>query len=51
MGVKRSNSLETLARAAVARKLTLMSEMNPYFVADARLWRWIEGALREDDFA
>ncbi|KAK7425086.1 hypothetical protein QQZ08_008363 [Neonectria magnoliae] len=30
---------------AVARKLTLMSEMNPNFVADKRLWLWIEKAL------
>lgn len=30
---------------SVARKLTLMSEMNPGFVADRRLWKWIEGAL------
>ncbi|KAJ3535793.1 hypothetical protein NM208_g6986 [Fusarium decemcellulare] len=36
---KKSDSL------AVARKLTLMSEMNKGFVADRRLWRWIEDAL------
>lgn len=34
---------------AVARKLTLMSEMNPAFLADHRLWRWIEEARKEDN--
>jgi len=29
----------------VARKLTLMSEMNTNFVADKRLWLWIENVL------
>ncbi|KAF5019493.1 hypothetical protein F66182_8500 [Fusarium sp. NRRL 66182] len=29
----------------VARKLTLMSELNPNFVADKRLWQWIQNAL------
>ncbi|KAF7552499.1 hypothetical protein G7046_g7388 [Stylonectria norvegica] len=33
---------------AVARKLTLMSEMNPNFVADKRLWLWIRKALEFD---
>lgn len=33
-------------RLAVARKLTVMSEMNPGFIRDRRLWRWIEGALK-----
>ncbi|KIH90281.1 hypothetical protein SPBR_00623 [Sporothrix brasiliensis 5110] len=32
-------------RYAVARKLTLMSERNANFVADKRLWQWIEDAL------
>ncbi|KAF4462691.1 kinase-like domain [Fusarium albosuccineum] len=36
---------------AVARKLTLMSEMNTSFVADSRLWRWIEDALRPTESA
>lgn len=31
----------------VARKLTLMSEMNPNFVADKRLWLWVESALKQ----
>jgi hypothetical protein len=35
-----------LDRLAVARKLTVMSEMNPGFIGDRRLWRWIEGALK-----
>ncbi|KAF4948919.1 hypothetical protein FGADI_9203 [Fusarium gaditjirri] len=30
----------------VARKLTLMAEMNTNFVADKRLWLWIEKALK-----
>ncbi|RBR17225.1 hypothetical protein FVER53590_05514 [Fusarium verticillioides] len=34
-------------RLAVARKLTLMSEMNPGFVGDRRLWFWIEEALKD----
>ncbi|KAK4153916.1 hypothetical protein C8A00DRAFT_33317 [Chaetomidium leptoderma] len=29
-------------KMAVARKLTLVSEMNERFVADRRLWQWIE---------
>lgn len=33
---------------AIARKLTLMSEMNPAFLADHVLWRWLEEALRQD---
>ncbi|KAF4950123.1 hypothetical protein FGADI_8392 [Fusarium gaditjirri] len=37
---------EKVDRLAVARKLTLMSEMNPGFVGDRRLWRWIEEALK-----
>jgi hypothetical protein len=32
---------------AVARKLTLMSEMNPGFLADRRLWQWIEDAQKD----
>ncbi|KAG8409276.1 hypothetical protein J3458_019393 [Metarhizium acridum] len=32
---------------AVARKLTLMSEMNPGFLADHVLWQWVELALKE----
>jgi hypothetical protein len=35
-------------RLAVARKLTLMSEMNPGFVGDRRLWRWLEDSLQDD---
>lgn len=33
---------------AVARKLTLMSDMNPTFLADHVLWRWVEEALKRD---
>ncbi|KAH7309125.1 hypothetical protein B0I35DRAFT_441487 [Stachybotrys elegans] len=32
---------------AVARKLTLMSEMNPCFIADKRLWRWVVKARKD----
>lgn len=34
---------------AVARKLTLMSEMNPAFLADHRLWRCVEEARNHDN--
>ncbi|OAA63577.1 Protein kinase-like domain protein [Niveomyces insectorum RCEF 264] len=33
---------------AVARKLTVMWHMNPRFVADRRLWRWLGAALDSD---
>ncbi|PNP85941.1 hypothetical protein FNYG_00997 [Fusarium nygamai] len=35
--------------AVIARKLTLMSEMNTNFVADKRLWLWIENVLETLD--
>lgn len=35
----------------MARKLTLMSEMKERFVADRRLWRWIEDAMNLKDIA
>lgn len=35
---------------AVARKLTLSSELNPHLLADAKLWRWIELALKQGDY-
>ncbi|KAF5678050.1 altered inheritance of mitochondria [Fusarium denticulatum] len=37
---------DRVERLAVARKLTLMSEMNRGFIGDWRLWRWIEEALK-----
>ncbi|KAF5701292.1 altered inheritance of mitochondria [Fusarium mundagurra] len=37
---------DKVERLAVARKLTLMSEMNPGFIGDRRLWRWIEEAMK-----
>jgi hypothetical protein len=40
-------SLATAEKMAVARKLTLMAEMNERFVADKRLWRWVEEALKD----
>ncbi|KAI5459664.1 hypothetical protein BGZ63DRAFT_473363 [Mariannaea sp. PMI_226] len=33
---------------AVARKLTLMSDMNPAFLADHRLWKWVEAARKHE---
>lgn len=30
---------------ALARKMTLAAEMNPRFVADRRLWRWIDAVM------
>lgn len=33
-------------RRAIARKLTVMAELNGSFLASSKLWRWIEGALR-----
>lgn len=33
-------------RTAVASKLTLVSEMNVAFMADRKLWLWIDDALR-----
>ncbi|PNP39642.1 hypothetical protein TGAMA5MH_08460 [Trichoderma gamsii] len=33
---------------AIARKLTLMSEMNPAFLANHVLWQWVEEALKQD---
>ena len=34
-------------REAVARKLTVMAELNPAMVADRRLWHWMERALKD----
>ncbi|CAK7275527.1 hypothetical protein SEPCBS119000_006731 [Sporothrix epigloea] len=34
---------------AIAMKLKLMSEMNHNFIADKRLWQWIDKALRPAD--
>ncbi len=34
---------------AVARKLTMISEMNPCFFADNILWQWVEKARRHND--
>ena len=36
-------------KLAVARKLTLAAEVNGRFVADWRVWRWVEEALRDGD--
>ena len=41
----RPSSPATTEKLAMARKLTLMTEMNEGFAADRRLWRWIEDAM------
>lgn len=41
------SKLEGIERHAIARKITLASELSRDFVADARLWRWIEEAIGE----
>ena len=33
------------ARMSLARKVALATEMNPLFVADARLWRWMDEVM------
>ncbi|KAF5722366.1 kinase-like domain-containing protein [Fusarium mundagurra] len=33
----------------IVRKLTLISEMNHTFLADHRLWKWVEKALEHDE--
>ncbi|KPM38167.1 hypothetical protein AK830_g8396 [Neonectria ditissima] len=38
--------IEEPEEVAIARKLTVMSELNPNFVADKRLWRWIDKAVQ-----
>jgi hypothetical protein len=35
-----------LGREAIARKLTMMAELSDGFVADRKLWRWIEEATQ-----
>ncbi|KAI9149378.1 hypothetical protein HJFPF1_11430 [Paramyrothecium foliicola] len=42
------NRTENTADIAVARKLTLMSEMNPGFLADHILWQWVDEACKQD---
>lgn len=34
-----------VGKLALAQKVTLAAEMNPRFVADRRLWRWIDAAM------
>ncbi|KAK4031791.1 hypothetical protein C8A01DRAFT_41762 [Parachaetomium inaequale] len=43
----RPSSPATQEKLAVARKLTLLAEMNERLVADRRLWRWIEDAMED----
>ncbi|KAI1064025.1 hypothetical protein LB506_005725 [Fusarium annulatum] len=42
---KRSVNTDSIA---VAIKLTLMSEINPTFLADRRLWKWVEETREQD---
>lgn len=39
---------ENTDSVAVARKLTLMSELNPTFLADHKLWKWVEEAREQN---
>lgn len=32
-------------RREIARKQTIVSDVNPDFVADSKLWQWMESAL------
>lgn len=36
-------------RLALARKVALVANINPEFVADARLWRWIDAVMEYHD--
>lgn len=40
----------TVERIAVARKLTVMSQINRGFLADHRLWRWIQAFFEQSEF-
>lgn len=48
-GNGRRGHIDKYNSPAIARKLTLMSAMNPNFIADKRLWLWIEKALKPVD--
>lgn len=37
----------SLERHAIARKITMVRELSQDFVADGRLWRWIEGMMQD----
>ncbi|KAI9735314.1 MAG: hypothetical protein M1818_006508 [Claussenomyces sp. TS43310] len=39
--------LTGVERRAIARKITMVSELSQNFVADERLWRWIEDMMRD----
>ncbi|KAK1255428.1 hypothetical protein MKX08_009423 [Trichoderma sp. CBMAI-0020] len=43
-----STRLANSDAVAIARKLTLMSEMNPGFLANHVLWQWVKEALKQD---
>ncbi len=36
-----------IERRAIARKIIMVSELSQNFVADKRLWRWIEEMMRD----
>ncbi|EDN90806.1 predicted protein [Sclerotinia sclerotiorum 1980 UF-70] len=40
--------MKSSGKEATARKLTLVSELNQGFVADKRLWRWLDKALNDN---
>lgn len=40
--------MKSSGKEAAARKLTLVSELNQGFVADKRLWRWLDKALNDN---
>lgn len=44
---RRCDENNEIDRVAIARKLTLAWSMNPRFVADKRLWRWVYEATEE----
>lgn len=38
-------------RLALAHKVTISAKMNPVFVADRRLWRWVDAVMESHDSA
>lgn len=46
---READRLAATDRLAVARKLTVMWDINPRFVADARLWKWLTRALDDEE--
>jgi serine/threonine protein kinase len=48
-GFDENQSSELSSELLITRKLTVMAEINPNFVADKRLWRWIQDSLRREN--